>query len=369
MRQVAELINLSYRQTKRLWNGYKNQGVKALISKKRGAKSNRALCDSLKQKIVSMIVDKYFNCKPGFITEKLRDNEGVKVSDETVRQLMIEHNLWIPNRKTKVHKRRNRKECEGELVQIDASQHRWFEDRGPKCHLHLIVDDATSKLKGGFFAEEETTEGYYNAFQPYLESEGRPLNVYCDKRGVFKVNTGENKNFTQFQKAMSILDIGIIYAHSPQAKGRVERAFGTLQDRLLCELRLRRISTIQEANEYLPKFIAEYNAKYGKIPANPFNAHRELKQKQNLKYILCYRHERRVTKNLEISYKGNIYQIDEKHHDLKRNKIEVIETLDKELFFTHNGVKLKTVIFIDRPRENEKYTKIFKRTENCFNKF
>jgi hypothetical protein len=267
---------------------------------------------------------------------------------------MIEHHLWIPRRsKKQIHQRRDRKECEGELVQIDASDHRWFENRGPKCHLHIIVDDATGKIKGGYFAKEETTIGYYRAFKPYLEREGRPVNIYCDRRGTFKVNGGKNRAITQFQRAMKELGIGMIYAMSPEAKGRVERTFGTLQDRLVCELRLKHISTIEEANAYLPEFIADYNTKYGKAPASPFNAHRNLNSEQELKYILCFKHIRKITKHLEISYKGKIYQLEEKHYGLKKGKVEIVETLDGELLFKHNGVKLKASIFIDRPKEQE----------------
>jgi len=352
--KVSELIDLSYRQTKRIWKNYKKHGVQGIISKKRGSKSNRAFSENFKQEIISIIASKYTNCKPGFVTEKLEAYESITISDESVRRLMIEHHLWIPHRtKKQIHQRRDRKECEGELVQIDASDHRWFENRGPKCHLHLIVDDATGKIKGGYFAKEETTIGYYRAVQPYLEREGKPVNIYCDRRGTFKVNGGKNRTTTQFERAMKELGIGMIYARSPEAKGRVERAFGTLQDRLVCELRLKHISTIQEANAYLPEFIVDYNAKYGKVPASPFNAHRNLNPDQKLKYILCFKHIRKVTKHLEISYKGKVYQLEEKHDGLKKGKIEVIEALDGELLFTHNGIKLKASTFIDRPREQE----------------
>lgn len=354
LRKASELIGLSYRQIKRLWREYKNHGVQGIISKKRGSRSNRSFSESFKEEIVTLIASKYMGCKPGFVTEKLKANEKICISDETVRRLMIEYHLWIPRQsKKQIHQRRDRKECEGELVQIDASDHRWFEDRGPPSHLHLIVDDATGKIKGGYFTKEETTIGYYKAIQPYFEKEGRPVNIYCDRRGTFKVNGGKDRKTTQFQRAMKELGIGIIYAMSAPAKGRVERTFGTLQDRLVCELRLRHISTMEEANAYLPEFITEYNAKYGKVPASPFNAHRNLNPDQELKYILCFKHFRKVTKNLEISYKKTIYQLDEKHNGLKKGKIEVVETLDGEILFIHDDIKLKWRAFIDRPREQE----------------
>ncbi|MBA3604058.1 MAG: DDE-type integrase/transposase/recombinase [Parachlamydiaceae bacterium] len=140
-------------------------------------------------------------------------------------------------------------------MQIDASHHAWFEDRGPKCHLHLLIDDATSKLMGGYFAPEETTEGYYRACFPYFEKMGRPVSLYSDKRGTFIVNQGCPRHDTQFARAMKELDIRMITAHSPQAKGRIERAFGTLQERLVWEMRLNNISSIEEANVFLPNFL------------------------------------------------------------------------------------------------------------------
>lgn len=337
---------------KRLWRQYKTHGVQGIISKKRGGKGNRAYPEDFKKNIVSIISRKYMNCKPGFVTEKLNDHEDIKISDEAVRQLMIKHHLWIPGqRKKQIHQRRNRRESEGEMVQMDASDHRWFENRGPKCHLHLIVDDATGKLKGGYFAKEETTEGYYKAIQPYLEREGRPVDIYCDRRGTFKVNNGKNRKMTQFQRAMKELGINMIYAMSPQAKGRIERTFGTLQNRLVCELRLRHISTMEEANKYLEEFITDYNAKYAKSPASPFNAHRDLTPNHELKYILCFKYARRVTKNLEVKYKGQIYQLDKRYEKLQRNRIEVIETLDGEFSFSHNNIKLRTKVFTDTPIE------------------
>jgi len=136
---------------------------------------------------------------------------------------------------------------------MDASDHKWFEDRGPRCHLHLLVDDATSKIYGGYFTKEETTEGYFRACFPYFERKGLPLSFYHDKRGTFKANNGNKRGDTQFGRAMKELEIGMIYAHSPEAKERIERIFGTLQESLVWEMRIEGISTIEEANLYLPK--------------------------------------------------------------------------------------------------------------------
>lgn len=340
---ASRLLDRSYRQTKRLWMSYKKKGVLGLISQKRGKPSNRQFSKERHKEIVQIISDNYSNCKPTFITEKLEEEHGISVSPETTRKLMIEHGLWFPNRKkVNPHQRRNRRECEGELVQTDASDHAWFEDRGPKCQLHLIVDDATGKLKGGHFAEEETTIGYYKAFWKYFEREGLPAAIYCDKRGTFKVNKGKRNQLTQFSRAMKELNVKVIFAHSPEAKGRIERAFGTLQDRLICEMRLRHISTIKEANKFLPSFIEKYNEKFGKAPSNPFNAHHPVNNNKPLKYILCFKYKRIVSKNLEISFENEIYQLQaERGQNLRKAEVDVIVTLEGEMRVEYRDKEVK----------------------------
>lgn len=351
LKKASELLNLSYSQTKRLWTRYKKDGPKGLISKLRGKPSNRKVSETMRKEIVRIISTQYQDCKPLFISEKLKEREEIRFSSEFIRQLMIEYHLWIPKQqKQKVHQRRQRRECEGELVQVDASNHDWFEGRAPKCHLHLLVDDATSKIMGGYFTPEETTEGYYRACLPYFQKSGRPLNLYNDKRGTFIVNQGVKRGETQFARAMKELGIGIIFAHSPQAKGRIERAFGTLQERLVWEMRLNNISTIEEANVYLPHFFEQYNNKFAEKPSNPLNAHRPLNQKTPLKYILCTKEIRTISKNLEIQYNNVIYQLKpskQLNTKLKYSKINVITTLEGEIAFEYQGH------YIDYERYNE----------------
>ena len=262
LKQAAHAMLLSYPQTKRLWQLYKKEGAKGLISRKRGVKSNRAVSESERKRIAKIISCHYQGCKPLFVTEKLHHYHHIHYSSEFIRQLMIEYQLWVPKRKKiNIHPMRQRRESEGMLLQVDASDHHWLEDRGPRCHLHLFVDDATSKIGGGWFELEETTEGYYRAFKPILEQKGRPVNLYTDKRGTFVVNYGSKKSKTQFARAMQELDINMITAHSPQAKGRIERAFFTLQERLVWEMRIKHICSIEEANRFLPEFFEEYNNK------------------------------------------------------------------------------------------------------------
>lgn len=212
---AAEFVQLSYRQVKRLWQKYKSLGEKGLISKKRGKPSNRRIPEKRRNEIAKIISNKYPDFKPGLAAEKLEELDGIALSSETIRQIMIEHKLWFPRKgKGPVHQRRERRACVGELLQTDASYHLWFEDRGPKCHLYIIVDDATSEITDGYFAFEETTEGYFKLFQPYFQRNGLPVSIYSDKRGVFKVNQGKKKGLTQFGRAMKELGVEIIYAHS-----------------------------------------------------------------------------------------------------------------------------------------------------------
>jgi hypothetical protein len=351
--KAAELIKLSYPQTKRLWSRFKKEGKKGLISKKRGKPSNRSVPHQKCQEIISIISKEYQLCSPSFISEKLCEKYSLNFSSEFIRQLMIKHNLWIPRqKKTKVHQRRMRRECEGELEQIDASDHNWLEDRGPRCHLHLLVDDATSKIMGGHFALEETTEGYFKACLPYFEKIGRPRSLYSDKRGTFIANKSCRVGETQFARAMKELDIQMITAHSPQAKGRIERVFGTLQKRLVWEMRLNNISTLEEANAFLPSFFEAYNTKFSKQPANPFNAHRPLNHEKQLKYILCKKEKRIVTKNLEISYENRIYQLfppEKLMLKIRKNPVTIITTLDNELLIQYDKVFIKYMIYNEQP--------------------
>jgi hypothetical protein len=351
--EASNLLNLSYPQTKRIWSKYKKEGRKGLISQKRGKVSNRVIPKEIREEIASIVAREYQFCKPLFVSEKLKERHNLDFSSEFVRQVMIEYNLHVPKRKkTQIHQRRERRAFEGELIQIDASDHAWFEDRGAKCSLHLLVDDATSKIMGGYFAPEESTEGYYKACLPYFEKMGRPISLYCDKRGTFMVNNGKKKGKTQFARAMKELDIRMIFAHSPQAKGRIERAFGTLQERLVWEMRIHNISTIKEANVFLPRFFEAYNKRYSERPTNPVNAHRPLNHEIKLKYTLCRKEKRKVTKNLEVSFKNKIYQLhpsEEMKWSIKGSKITVITTLENELAFEYKGTFIDFMIYNEQP--------------------
>ena len=255
LKQGEKELCLSYSQMKRIWRNYSREGHQGLISKKRGKASNNQLSYKIRHQAIFLIKEKYYDYGPTLIKEKLEEKHHIKIGKETLRQLMIKKGIWKAKTKKykKVYARRTRRSRYGELEQIDGSYHHWFEDRGEKCCLLVSVDDATSSITGLKFCKHETTYDYLDFLKTYIKSHGKPMAFYSDKHSVFRVNNKKKEGIanTKFQKVLKKLDIELICANSPQAKGRVERANGVLQDRLVKELREENISSIEEWNKYL----------------------------------------------------------------------------------------------------------------------
>ena len=312
---AARLLGLSTRQIRKLQRQYERCGAAGLTSKRRGKPSNNHLREGVKAQAIALVQAHYPDFGPTFAHEKLTECHGLSLSRETLRQLMIKANLWQVKGRQQVHihPSRPRRSCRGELVQLDGSPHDWFEGRAPKCCLIVLVDDATSELMQLHFVEQECTQGYFDAIVAHLKRDGRPLTYYSDRHNIFRVNIKEAESGTgdtQLGRALKQLDIELICAHSPQAKGRVERANQTLQDRLVKELRLNKISDIKAANEYLPTFTDNYNRRFAKPAANASDTHRALTMTEDeLRKILCHQHQRKTSKNLELSYNNITYQI------------------------------------------------------------
>jgi hypothetical protein len=261
---------------------------------------------------MDLVRARYSDFGPTFALEKLVEVHGLTVSRETLRGWMVEDGLWQPRKKRRgrVHQPRYRRECVGELIQIDGSDHRWFEDRGPKCTLLVFIDDATSRLMHLQFVQTESTFAYFKATRAYLESYGKPVAFYSDKHAVFRVNRSGGANtdgLTQYGRALSDLNIEIICANSSQAKGRVERANKTLQDRLIKEMRLADICTLADGNAFLSGFIADYNARFAKIPANPKDLHRAMTDRDNLDDTFTWRVERTLSQALTLQYEKVLF--------------------------------------------------------------
>ena len=324
-------------------------GPSGIISKKRN-NHNRSLGTQIKEQIVHFIKSYYSDYGPTLISEKLEERHQIRISKETVRKLMITNNLWKSKigKEVKIYQRRTRRSCIGDLIQLDGSPHAWLENRGPRCTLHLAIDDATSMIMSGRFELEETTVGYFHLMKSYLENRGRPLCLYADKYGTFRVNNGKNRTKpTQFARAMKELDIGMITAHSPQAKGRIERANGILQDRLVKELREQGINTLEEANVFLPSYLEKYNKRFGKEPASSFNAHRELDLNHTLDRILCEKNSRKITKNLEVHYENEVYQIQapKRVHRLRGASVQIIKKINGEILIEYKGELLDYIMY------------------------
>jgi hypothetical protein len=353
LKEAAELLHLSKRQAIRLLKRYRQIGAKGLLSQKRGKPSNHQIPKETKEQAVSLIHQYYPDFRPTLAQEKLSQRDHLFLSLGTVRKLMITYELWHPKRKKrlKLHQTRTRRQMLGEVVQIDGSDHDWFEGRRSRCTLLVAIDDATGQCMHLQFAESESTWSYFDFVSQYIKKEGRPMAFYSDRFSVFRVNREEavsGKGETQFSRAMKQLDIQLIFANSPQAKGRVERANRTLQDRLIKELRLRGIDNIEEANKYLPDFIQEYNNLFAVKPISSSNAHRPCTL--NLERIFCLQAERTLSKNLQFQYKNVIYRVvsERPEYSLRKQKITILERANGEITIEYKGKPMQFEVAIMR---------------------
>lgn len=341
--EAALQLGLSIRQVKRLVRAYRADGAKGLICARRGSRPNNAISDATRQQALSLIRERYPDFSPTFAHEKLTELHGLSFSVETLRQWMIGDELWQPKsrKQAHIHQRRPRRPRLGELVQVDGSPHDWFEQRSPRCTLIVFIDDATSQLMALHFAPTETTQAYMATLREHLGAHGRPVAIYSDKHSIFRVNHPDKEGeLTQFTRALKTLDIEPIHANTPQAKGRVERANQTLQDRLVKELRLQGIDTIEEANRFLPTFMADYNRRFAVEPQHADDAHREvLHSPQELERILCLHHTRKLSKNLSLQFRNVEYQLQGygNGYRLRGVTVTVCEAFDGTVTLLHQG--------------------------------
>lgn len=343
---AAKFLRLSRRQIIRVRKRYRLQGALGLVSRKRGTRSNNRISEAVKNQVLELISTTYVGFGPTFLREKLLENHEISLSKETLRRIMIANGSWDAKRskKARIHQQRERRTRFGELVQIDGSPHDWFDGRREKCCLLVFVDDATGKIYLRF-EEAETTEGYFRTMLGYIKHYGAPVALYSDKHGIFRVNAPEttHEGETQFKRAMDDLGVEIIYANSPQAKGRVERANQTLQDRLIKELRLAGINDIESANAFLPGFTEKHNKKFAVEPKDKTDAHQPLQlSDEELNLIFSIQATRTASKNLELSYKNIVYQIQVvgKGYTLRHAKILVCKDLSGAISLLYKNRKL-----------------------------
>ncbi len=303
---AAQRINLSTRQVYNLLARYRLEGPLGLRSLRVGKPSNHQLPTGMKELAGQLILQHYPDFGPTLAAEKLVELHDLHLAVSTVRQLMINMGLWVPRRQRppRIQQPRYRRACFGELIQIDGCDHRWFEERGPTCTAIVFVDDATSQITALRFVYSESTFAYFSTLRDHLSAHGKPLALYSDKASVFRVNhkSSRGEGQTQFARALDELNIEGFCAHSSAAKGRVERAHLTLQDRLVKELRLAGISSIDDANKWLPDFIADYNRRFGKAPLHELDVHRPLSPHDNLDHILLWKEPRLISKRLTTQY-------------------------------------------------------------------
>jgi transposase len=351
-KMAAEQVGLGVRQIKRIWRAYQEMGAEGLVNKSRGQPSHNQLSGQVKQQALDLILERYRDFGPTLATEKLVEEHGIKISVESVRKMMIAEGQWKHRRKRKlsVFQMRERRACFGELVQIDGSDHDWFEGRSPRCTLLVFVDDATGKLGELWFVPHESFFGYCEAARHYFERYGKPGTFYSDKHGIFHLNTPKvspGDGLTDFARAMQTLDVHIICANTPQAKGRVERANQTLQDRLTKELRLQGISTPEEANRWLPVFMADYNQRFATTPRSQMDFHKPLAKADNLELILCRKTTRTLSKNLTFQYHKTLFQIRVQRpvYAMRNALVTVLE----------NAIGEVTILYKDNPVAFEVY--------------
>jgi transposase len=345
--ETASLLGLSRRQVFRLLARFRAEGAAGLASRRRGRPSNRRLPASVREAALAVVRERYADFGPTLAAEKLAERHDLRLSRETLRHWMSEAGLRVPRkaRRGRVHQPRHRRDCPGELVQIDGCRHHWFEDRGPPCTLLVFVDDATSRLMRLRFVPTESAFAYMAATREYVEAHGEPVAFYSDRHGIFRVNrpdAARGDGMTRFGRALHELNVGIICANSPQAKGRVERAHKTLQDRLVKELRLAGIGTVEAANTFLPAFVDDYDARFAKPARRPEDLHRPLAPHDDLDEALTWREERTVTGSLTLHYDKVLFLLEPTGlaRGLARERVTVHEFPDGRLAIRHKGVDL-----------------------------
>ncbi|WGT52588.1 ISNCY family transposase [Thioclava nitratireducens] len=347
----ANMLGLTRRQVFRLLKRYRSDGAAAIRHKARGKPPNNRIHKAKRAYALTLIKENYADFGPTLTAEMLAEQHGFRVSRETVRKWMVEDGLWLSRKQRRTfHQPRLRRECFGELIQIDGSEHRWFEDRGDPCTLLVFIDDATSTLMELRFVPSESTFSYFEALESYLYNHGRPVAFYSDKHTVFRIPKPSQHmtGMTQFGRALAELNIEILCANSSQAKGRVERANRTLQDRLVKELRLAGISDMVAGNAFLPRFMERYNAKFAKAPARPDNLHRALNiEPDRLAEVFCLRDKRYVTKDLTLKYdrKRIRLEVNDLTRGLVGKYVDTYEYADGRIQVRATGVALPHTVF------------------------
>jgi transposase len=359
----AEMMGLSERQVRRIVKEVREEGDSSIVHKGRGKPSNRRKCEKVKKKVLKLYKKKYSGFGPTLASEKLLEMDGIELSKETLRKWLKEVGLWKRRRKRSDHRRwRPRKECFGEMIQMDGSHHDWLEGRGPHLVLMGYIDDATNNVYGRFYDYEGTMPAM-DSFKRYVRRYGLPQSVYLDRHTTYKATRkltieeelkGQSRPTSQFERALEELGVEVIHAYSPQAKGRIERLFGVFQDRFIKEMRLVGVKTKEEANDFLGKYLPRYNKKFRVTAAHEADVHVKLPRHYKLEKHLCVKTNRTVRNDNTISHEGKLYQIESRS---KEKKVMVEERINGSLHITSDGVDLKFREITERPKKQTQVKK------------
>lgn len=341
-RAAASALGLTVRQIKRLCRKVREGGSASLISQRRGQASNRRIPQTKRDHFMGLVRQHYGDFGPELAKEYLASEHGFAYSTETLRNWMIQDGLWHAKRRkvSRVHSPRERRPRRGELVQIDGSHHDWFEGRAPKCCLIAFIDDATGQVLGARFSLTETTQAYFEVLRRHVQAHGVPLALYSDRHSIFTKHNPEDPTPTQFERALLQLGIEPIQAYSPQAKGRVERLFQTLQDRLIKAMRLQQVSTMEEANAWLDSYLQTHNQRFVVQPREPQDAHLAYSgTDEALRRICALHHQRQLSTQLSCQFEGSVVQVHPGQANAPRGraKVDIVEFADGRLELLYRG--------------------------------
>ncbi len=356
--EAAQMIGVSLRQAQRIVTRVREEGDVGISHRARGKEPNNRIFPKVKDRVLSLCRGTYYELGPTHVREKLREKEHIQVSVETLRTWFLEEGLPYRKRKKRPHRQwRERKAHRGEMVQMDGSHHDWFEGRGPACVLMGYVDDATGRVYGRFY-EYEGTIPAMDSFKRYIRQYGLPQSVYLDRHSTYKSmasqtieeELGDIRPMSHFEKSLAELGVEVIHAYSPQAKGRIERLFGTFQDRVVKEMRLAGVTSIAEGNAFLGSYLPEYNRMFAKEAAKKSDLHRPVVNKRALDTILSIRTERALRNDFTVSHDKKLYQI---RNNIRAKKVTVEERTDGSMRILHNGLRLQFKEIQMRPQKEK----------------
>jgi transposase len=359
--RAAEVLGLSERQVRRLVKRIREEGADGIIHRSRGRRSVRKMSEETASGIRRAIENRYVGFGPTLAAEMLREREGIEVSREKLRQLMLEAGLWKRARRRKrAHEWRDRMAHCGQMVQVDGSEHDWLEGRGPKMVLMGYIDDAASHFFGRFY-EYEGVYPAMDSLERYIRRYGRPVSLYIDKHSTYKTSRQPSLDellkgqsaATQVGRACRELGIEVIHAGSPQAKGRIERSFGTHQDRLIKVMRLEGISTMEQANAFLDSYLPWHNKKFARQPLKSRNLHRRVPHGFRYRDVFCLKEKRIITNGYTVKWKGRELLIDRPTSAMRRRKVEVREQFDGQIEIIFNGRRLKYQDITDKTQNKK----------------